>query len=107
MIEIKKHNENVYRFKVSTSSGNTILESIDFPNREDIKKLVTELQESINERKIFERKTDHSGKFLFHLKNKEGQFIGSSQLYSSEAGMENGIKNLKTYFDTISNVPEL
>ncbi|MEB8329256.1 YegP family protein [Flavobacteriaceae bacterium KMM 6897] len=107
MIEIKKHNEGTYRFKVNTSAGNTILESIDFSNIEDIKKSVADLQASINERKIFERKTDHSGKFLFQLKNKDGQLIGSSQLYSSEAGMENGIKNLKTYFDTISNIPEL
>ena len=107
MIEIKKHNENAYRFKVSTPSGNTILESIDFPNSEDLKRLVTELQESINERQIFERKTDHSGKFLFQLKNNEGQLIGISLPYSSEAGMENGIKNLKTNFDTISMIPEL
>lgn len=107
MIEIKKHNENTYRFKVSTSAGNTILESIDFLYIEDLKKLVAELQSCINERNIIERKTDHSGKFLFHLKNMEGQLIGNSQLYSSEAGMENGIKNLKTYFDTISYMPEL
>lgn len=107
MIEIKKRNDNVYRFSVNTTSGNTILESIDFSNIQDVKKSVTELQESINERKIFERKTDHNGKFLFLLKNREGQLIGSSQLYSSEAGMENGIKNLKTYFDTISDIPEL
>ncbi|MEJ1222061.1 YegP family protein [Sediminicola sp. 1XM1-17] len=107
MIQIKKHKENSYRFSVNTSSGSTILESIDFSNIEDVKKSVAELQGALNERKIFERKTDHSGKFLFLLKNKEGQLIGSSQLYSSEAGMENGIKNLKTYFDTISNIPEL
>lgn len=107
MIEIKKYYENTYRFRVNTSSGNTILESIDFTTMEDIKKSIVDLQESINERKIIERKTDHSGKFLFQLKNKEGQLIGYSQLYSSEAGMENGIKNLKTYFDTISNKPEL
>ena len=107
MIEIKKHNNNAYRFRVNTSTGNTILESIDFSNMEEIKKSVTELQGSINERKVFERKTDHNGKFLFHLKNKDGQYIGSSQLYSSEAGMENGIKNLKTYFDTISNMSDL
>lgn len=107
MIEIKKNNENAYRFKVSTSSGNTILESIDFPYMEDIKNLVSELQGCINERNTIERKTDHSGKFLFHLKNKEGLLIGNSQRYSSEAGMENGIKNLKTYFDTISYMPDL
>ncbi|WP_062054393.1 DUF1508 domain-containing protein [Sediminicola sp. YIK13] len=107
MIEIKKYNENVYRFRVTASTGHAILESIDFSNMEDIKNSVTELQASLNERKVFERRTDHSGKFIFQLKNKDGQLIGSSLPYSSEAGMENGIKNLKTYFDTISMFPEL
>lgn len=107
MIEIKKHNEGTYRFSVNTATGNIILESVDFPNIKDIRKSVAELQESFNESNVFERKTDNSGKFLFQLKNKEGQLIGNSQLYSSEAGMENGIKNLKTYFDTISNMTEL
>lgn len=107
MINIKKYDNNTYRFEVNTTTGNTILESIDFLNIADIKMLVTDLQRAINDSGIFERKTDHSGKFLFHLKNKEGQHIGNSQLYSSEAGMENGIKNLKTYFDTISYMPEL
>ncbi len=107
MIEIKKHNEDTYRFRVNSATGNIILESIDFQNIEDIKKSVEELRVSIKKREIFERKTDHNGKFLFHLKSKEGRHIGSSLLYGSEAGMENGIKNLKTYFDTISNMPEL
>ena len=41
-----------------------------------------------------ERKTDYSGKFLFNLRDKKGKVVGKSSLFSSEAGMENGIKHL-------------
>lgn len=34
-------------------------------------------------------------KFHFNLKAGNGQIIGSSQMYASEAGMENGIDSVK------------
>lgn len=43
----------------------------------------------------FERKTAANGKFHFNLKAGNGQIIGSSQMYASEAGMENGIDSVK------------
>jgi len=43
-----------------------------------------------------ERKTNIDGKFLFSIKKNQG-IIGHSGLFSSEAGMENGIKNLKNH----------
>ena len=43
----------------------------------------------------FERKTAKNGKFHFNLKAGNGQIIGSSQMYASEAGMENGIESVK------------
>jgi len=43
----------------------------------------------------FERTTNHGGDFQFRLKNINGELIGNSLSYSSEAGMENGIKNLR------------
>ncbi len=57
----------------------------------------------IGQSSVFERKTDYNGKFLFILKNSEGKVLGNSMLYNSEAGMENGIKNLKT---SISLLPD-
>ncbi len=47
----------------------------------------------------FERKTNHSGAFMFSLKDENGKIVGYSQCYNSEAGMENGIKNLKNKID--------
>ncbi|HAI37493.1 MAG TPA: hypothetical protein DCM40_04830, partial [Maribacter sp.] len=44
--------------------------------------------------KFFERRTNTDGKFLVELKNSTGKIVGSSGLYTSEAGMENGILNI-------------
>ncbi len=46
-------------------------------------------------RNYFERKTNTEGKFHFSLKDDDGRIIGHSEPYDSEAGMENGIKNLQ------------
>ena len=48
----------------------------------------------------FERKESSNGKFYFNLKSTNGQVIGSSQMYESEAGRDNGIESVK------NNAPE-
>jgi len=50
----------------------------------------------LKENSNFERKTNHKGEFQFSLKDSDGKIIGHSQNYNSEAGMENGIKNLRS-----------
>ena len=54
-------------------------------------------------RNHFERKTNHSGQFLFNLKDNDGNLIGQSQFYDSEMGMENGIKNLQNRLEELKN----
>lgn len=95
MIEIRKVGEANYRFQIKNEIGNTILDSISFSSQDEVDKTVSELIPLIDTPGVFERKTDYSGKFLFNLKNLNGQIIGSSQMYDSEAGMENGINNVK------------
>ncbi len=101
MIEIKKANNN-YRFFLKTSQGNTLLNSVDFSTKAEAEKAVKLLNPLMEKQTVFERKTDHSGKFLFDLKDAKGNLIGKSQLYSSEAGMENGIKNLRNRIAILS-----
>ena len=102
MIEIKQQNDNTYQFELKTSTGQLLLSSIPFPNEEVTKKKVEELHPLMSKQTSFERRTDHSGKFHFNLKDANGSVIGNSQLYSSEAGMENGIKNLRKRVSLIS-----
>lgn len=44
----------------------------------------------------YERKEAKNGKPYFNLKAANGQIIGSSQMYESASGMENGIESVKT-----------
>ncbi|MFK5974150.1 MAG: YegP family protein [Flavobacteriaceae bacterium] len=94
MIEVKEQNDTYY-FIVKAESGHILLNSVPFSNKEELKQSIRDLNASKNVLNVFERKTNHEGKFLFNLKNTEGKLVGSSALYYSEAGMENGIKNFK------------
>lgn len=95
MIEIKKSKSDNFKFFVKSETGKVLLKSIPFAEEQVLNETLEILSESISINKSFERKTNFSGQFLFELKNKQGKLIGKSGFYSSEAGMENGIKNLK------------
>ncbi|MBT8182850.1 YegP family protein [uncultured Eudoraea sp.] len=101
MIKINKEDNNTYNFSLSTTNGNTLFYSVGFSSKEEVKNVVSSLNLLDKQHIIIERKTDHDGNFLFNLKNKKGQLIGNSLLYGSEAGMENGIKNLKKRITTL------
>ena len=107
MIELTKENDSGYRFRITSESGHVLLKSILFIDENKAKNSARELPKITSAQNVFERKTNHEGKFLFNLKNTNGELIGQSQLYSSEAGMENGIKNLKNRIATIDTLKEL
>jgi uncharacterized protein YegP (UPF0339 family) len=107
MIKINKEDDNTYNFSLNTPSGNALFYSVGFSSKEEIKNVVNGLNMLDKQQYKFERKTDHNGNFLFNLKDKKGQLIGNSQLYGSEAGMENGIKNLKKRIATLKNSESL
>jgi len=71
-----------------------LLKSVPFTDEQSVNETIGSLSLTVSSAKSFERKTNFNGQFFFELKNRQGQVIGSSGLYSSEAGMENGIKNL-------------
>ncbi len=95
MIEIKQQKNNTYQFRLKAAGGQTLLKSIAFNSREEIEQTVKQLAPLTNDYNIIERKTNYEGNFMFNLKDRSGKVIGNSLLYNSEAGMENGISNLK------------
>ena len=106
MIEVKEQNDTYY-FIVKAESGHSLLNSVPFSNKEELKQSIRDLNASKDVLKAFERKTNHEGKFLFNVKNTDGKLVGSSGLYSSEAGMENGIKNFKARITLLASHGEL
>lgn len=105
MIEIKEEVTDNYKFVLKSESGRPLFNSIAFANRRTTQKVVRSLK--ARQRHTFERKTNHNGKFLFSLKGKAGEVIGNSQLYNSEAGMENGIKNFINRIKSLSEQNQL
>ncbi|MDT0607393.1 YegP family protein [Croceitalea rosinachiae] len=101
MIEIKKVEHGGYQFLLKSKAGSVLLRSISFDNKTEITEVVDRLNQNYTKKLLFERKTDYKGQFQFYLKNNKGKVIGHSQPYNSEAGMENGIKNLT---NSISNI---
>ena len=97
----------MFSFKLKTQSGHTLLRSVEFKEEEEAHNTVRSLIQLSDNSVRFERKTNHDGMFLFNLKNSGGKLIGHSQLYNSEAGMENGIKNLKNTITSLANFEEL
>ncbi|MEO1012756.1 MAG: DUF1508 domain-containing protein [Bacteroidota bacterium] len=92
MVTIEKDTGDGFRFLLKSEAGQTLLRSICFPSEADANLSLQNLKQE----KKFERKTDHEGKFLFNLWDGQGRLLGQSERYSSEAGMENGIKNLQS-----------
>ena len=95
MIEVKKGKNDTFQFRLKTADGKTLLKSVEFETKAEIEKTVKQLQPLAFKQHSIERKTNYDGHFLFNLKDKNGKVIGNSMLYNSEAGMENGISNLR------------
>lgn len=104
MIEIQKGKNNRYQFSLKTAEGKTLLRSVDFESEAEIERTVKELSPLVNLQSTIERKTNYDGNFLFNLKDKNGKVIGKSLLYDSEAGMENGINNLRKSLSAVSKL---
>lgn len=95
MIEIETTDNNTYTFILKSANGNTLLRSIAYNSKESMLLAIEKLHASNASFPIFERKTSHTGKFHICLKDENNTLIGKSEPYSSEAGMENGLKNIK------------
>ncbi len=95
MFELKNKEENQFHFNLKAKNGQIILSSEIYTSKAAAKNGIASIQKNCTDDIRYERKTAKNGKFYFNLKATNGQIIGSSQMYTSESGMENGIKSVK------------
>ena len=96
MFEIFQSDKNQkFYFNLKAANGQIILSSQGYESKNGAEKGIKSVQENADDDSKYERKTASNGKFHFNLKAGNGQIVGSSQMYSSEAGMENGIASVK------------
>jgi hypothetical protein len=89
-----ENNEKFY-FRLKAGNGQIILSSQAYANKASAKNGVESVQKHAEDDGNYERKEAANGKMHFSLKARNGQIIGSSQMYASPASMEKGIESVK------------
>ncbi len=95
MFELKNKEGSSFHFTLKAKNGQVILSSEVYNSKSAAENGIASVKKNASEDGRYERKTAKNGKFFFNLKAGNGQVIGSSQMYSSESGMENGINSVK------------
>lgn len=94
MFELKKSGEK-YHFVLKAANGQVILSSQMYATKASATNGVESIKTNAATDDLYEKKTSTNGKHYFNLKSTNGQIIGSSQMYASESGMNNGIESIK------------
>lgn len=92
---IKTRTNGDYQFNLQAGNGQTILASEGYTTKTACENGIASVKKNSPEDARYERKTSTNGKWYFNLKATNGQVIGTSEMYESEAGRENGIESVK------------
>lgn len=98
VVTIRKNGE--FQFNLKATNGQVILTSEGYKTKAACLNGIESVKKNSQLDERFEIKTAKNGKPYFNLKASNGQAIGASQMYSSEATMKNGIASVK------KNAPE-
>lgn len=93
--EIKLAKNGEFFFNLKADNGQVILTSEMYTTKASCNNGISSVQKNCTIDERYERKTSKNQKFHFNLKAPNGQVIGSSEMYESSAGMENGIASVK------------
>ena len=93
--EIKKTKSGKCKFDLKASNGQVILSSQSYKSITGCHNGISSVKRNAKEDKSYDRKIAKDGSPYFNIKAKTGQIIGTSEMYSNTAGMENGIASVK------------
>lgn len=93
VISARKNGE--YQFSLKADNGQAILASEGYSAKSGCENGIESVRNNAPNDGRYERKTSSNGKYYFNLKASNGQVIGTSEMYESEAGRDNGIDSVK------------
>ena len=97
---ITKRTNGEFQFNLKAGNGQVILTSEGYTTLAACKNGIESVKKNAVENARFERKEAKNGAPFFNLKAGNGQIIGKSEMYSSQAACENGIASV------MKNAPE-
>jgi len=93
---LKPAGSNEFMFNLHAGNHEVILTSQVYASKDGAMNGIESVRTNSAIDARFERKTAKDGSPYFVLNAANGQTIGKSEMYSSAAAMENGIKSVKT-----------
>lgn len=85
-----------FRFRLVAGNGQNILASQGYSTKAACLNGIASVKTNSQDDSKYERLKSSSDQDYFNLKASNGQVIGTSQMYASASGMENGIASVKT-----------
>lgn len=92
---ISKRSNGDFQFVLKAGNGQVILASQGYADKAGAGNGVESVKKNSQDDGKFDRKTSSNGKPYFNLLAGNGQIIGSSEMYESEAARDNGIESVK------------
>ena len=97
---ITKRGNGEFQFNLKAGNGQTILTSEGYSTKSAASNGIESVKTNSKDDSRYDKKESSNGKFYFTLKASNGQIIGSSEMYESASGRDNGIESVK------SNAPD-
>ena len=92
---ITKRKNDEFQFNLKAGNGQVILSSEGYVTKANCENGIDSVRKNSPDDSKYERKISGNGKFYFNLKATNGQIIGTSEMYESESGRDNGIASVK------------
>lgn len=93
---ITKRTNGEYQFNLKANNGQTILTSEGYVSKSSCENGIESVRTNSKDDSKFDKRTSNNGKYYFNLKASNGQIIGTSEMYESSAGRDNGIESVQT-----------
>ena len=92
--ELYKDASSEYRFRLKAANGENILASEGYTSKAGAKNGINAVKTNAPVDARYARKSSANGKFYFNLRAANYEVIGTSQMYVTTAGRDNGIESV-------------
>ena len=93
---ISSRKNGAYHFNLKAGNGHVILSSESYKSKTACQNGIESVKKNAVNSARFEKISAPNGKFYFTLKASNGQVLGTSEMYETLSGLENGIESVQT-----------
>lgn len=93
--EITTRKNGEFQFNLKAGNGQVILTSEGYSSKSGCTNGIESVKKNAPDDNNYDKKTSSNGKAYFNLKAANGQIIGNSEMYETEASRDNGIESVK------------